>query len=153
MCGAVAWHSPRGGKPGKMEWRLCRPLGERFGRPTVLLLDHGVEKLSMIYEFRVLCFWLTLVLYLSQACLHFMAECLGEELMRSVALFPSPSWISVDKFFNSECTISLSWVATIYIFLNIILPYVEPEECRIQIQSEYISILFFSQRKCPSTKL
>jgi hypothetical protein len=40
-CRAVAWHSLRGGEP-------CRPTGQGFGRPAVLLLDSGVEKPSTI---------------------------------------------------------------------------------------------------------
>jgi hypothetical protein len=43
-CGAVAWHSPRGREPGRMEQQLCRPMGQGFGRPAILLLDHGMEK-------------------------------------------------------------------------------------------------------------
>jgi hypothetical protein len=31
-----------------MEQQLCRPIGQGFGRPAVFLLDHGVEKPSMI---------------------------------------------------------------------------------------------------------
>jgi hypothetical protein len=43
---AVAWHSLRGRKSGRMEQRLCRPMGQGFGRPAVLLLDRGVVKTS-----------------------------------------------------------------------------------------------------------
>jgi hypothetical protein len=45
---AVAWHSPRDGEPGRTEQWLCRPMGQRFSKPAVLLLDRGVEKPSMI---------------------------------------------------------------------------------------------------------
>jgi hypothetical protein len=38
--------------------------------PTLLLLDCGVEKPSMISGFRVPYFWLSLVFYLSQVCLQ-----------------------------------------------------------------------------------
>jgi hypothetical protein len=47
-CGAVAWHSPRGGEPGRMEQWLCRPMGREFGRLAVLILDRGMEKPSTI---------------------------------------------------------------------------------------------------------
>jgi hypothetical protein len=46
--GALAWCSPRGGVAGRMEQWLCRPMGWGFGRLTVLLLDSGMEKPSMI---------------------------------------------------------------------------------------------------------
>jgi hypothetical protein len=46
-------------------------------RPAVLLLDGGVEKSSTISGFRVLCFWLFLVLYLSQACLQLLSRVSG----------------------------------------------------------------------------
>jgi hypothetical protein len=45
---AVAWHSLRVREPGRMEQQLCRPMGQGFSRPAVLLLDHGMEKPSMI---------------------------------------------------------------------------------------------------------
>jgi hypothetical protein len=47
-CGAVACSSLRGGETGRMEQQLCRPMGWGFGRLAVLVLDHGVEKPSMI---------------------------------------------------------------------------------------------------------
>jgi hypothetical protein len=74
---AVAWHSQRGRKPGKMEQRLCRPTGPGFGKPAVLILDHGMVKPSMIRVFRVLCFWLSLELYLSQAGLQLLCRISG----------------------------------------------------------------------------
>jgi hypothetical protein len=46
--GAVAQHSPRGRKPGRAEQWLCRPMGQKLGRSALLLLDHGMEKPSMI---------------------------------------------------------------------------------------------------------
>jgi hypothetical protein len=42
----VAWHSLRGGENGRMEQRLCRPMGQGFDRLAVLILDHGVMKPS-----------------------------------------------------------------------------------------------------------
>jgi hypothetical protein len=48
-----------------MQQRFCRPIEQGFGRLAVLLLDGGMEKSSTISGFRVLCFWLSLVLYLS----------------------------------------------------------------------------------------
>jgi hypothetical protein len=45
---AVAWCNPRGGEPGRMEQRLCRSTGWRFGRPAVLILDHSVVKPPII---------------------------------------------------------------------------------------------------------
>jgi hypothetical protein len=47
-CRAVVWHSPRGGGPGRMELQVCRPMGQGFGRPAVLLLDCGMKKPSTI---------------------------------------------------------------------------------------------------------
>jgi hypothetical protein len=41
---AVAWYSLRGGEPSRMELQLCRPIGQGFGRLSVLSLDHGVVK-------------------------------------------------------------------------------------------------------------
>jgi hypothetical protein len=76
-----------------MEQRFCRPTGWGFGLPAVLLLDGGMEKPSTISGFRMLCFWLFLVLYLSQGVSSFSAGSLGQELMRSAALSPLPSWI------------------------------------------------------------
>jgi hypothetical protein len=36
----------RGREPSRMEQHFCRPMGQVFGRPTVLLLGCGVEKPS-----------------------------------------------------------------------------------------------------------
>jgi hypothetical protein len=47
-CRAMAWHSPRSRDPSRTEQWLCRSMGWRFGRLAVLLLDHGMEKPSMI---------------------------------------------------------------------------------------------------------
>jgi hypothetical protein len=53
-CCAWVWHEPVAlsgpsrGEPSRMEQWLCRPTGQGFGRPAMLLLDHGVEKPSMI---------------------------------------------------------------------------------------------------------
>jgi hypothetical protein len=47
-CGAMAWHSSRVREPGRMERRLCRPMGQGFGRPAIVLLDRGMEKPSVI---------------------------------------------------------------------------------------------------------
>jgi hypothetical protein len=47
-CRAVAQCSLSGGKPSRTEQQLCRPTGQGFGRPAVLLLDYGVEKSSSI---------------------------------------------------------------------------------------------------------
>jgi hypothetical protein len=46
--GVLAWRSLRGGEPGKTEQRFCRPMGQGFCRPAVLLLDCGMEKASTI---------------------------------------------------------------------------------------------------------
>jgi hypothetical protein len=54
-------------------------MGWGFGRPAVLLLDPGMVKPSMISVFRVLCFWLSLELYLSQACLQLLCRISGSE--------------------------------------------------------------------------
>jgi hypothetical protein len=47
-CRAVAWCSPSGGEPCRMEQQLCRPVGQGFGRLAILLLDRGMEKTSPI---------------------------------------------------------------------------------------------------------
>jgi hypothetical protein len=90
---AWAWCSPRGREPDGVEQWLWRPTGWRLGKLAVLLLDCGVEKLFMIYGFRVLYFWLSLVLNLIKCVSSISAESLVQELMRSAALFQSPSWI------------------------------------------------------------
>jgi hypothetical protein len=77
----MAWHSQRGGEPGRMEQRLCRPVGREFGRAAILILDGGVVK-PFSY------FWLSLELYLSQVCLQLLFRISGSahEVCGSVSI-------------------------------------------------------------------
>jgi hypothetical protein len=68
----VAWHIQRGREPSRTEQWLCRPMGWGFGRLAVLILDCGVVKPSTVLVCRVPCFWLSVELYLSQACLQLL---------------------------------------------------------------------------------
>jgi hypothetical protein len=58
----------QGQRASGVEQHLCRPKGQGLDRLAVLLLDRGIEKPSMILGFRMPCFQLSLVLYLSQVC-------------------------------------------------------------------------------------